>query len=385
MTAAVALLSAVPWVLLPVVVLARARRSRSLDEVSTVAPQPAPLLSVVIPARNEAPNIERCMRSVLATTYPAVEVIVVDDHSTDGTGDLARRQATGDSRLRVATAGELPDGWFGKQWACETGALAAHGEILLFTDADTTHAPDLIVRAVNAMRDRDAALLSVVGAQEMGTFWERVVQPQVFGLLIARYGGTEAVSHTTNPVNAIANGQCVFVRRADYDATGGHRSVRHKVAEDLALAQQFVREGRRIVLILGVAQLSTRMYTSLADLVGGWKKNVYAGGRDSMVGGSLGRALYPAVLAATPLFALWPVCVLFAGALGLLSAPVMLWAAVCVACAVAFWMAGYAFLRLPAWYALLYPLGLLVLLFIVLTALARGERVGWKGREYRAT
>src|SRR5438046_9799692 len=140
-----------PWVLGPIVGLARALRSRSLDDESEVPPNPAPLVSVIIPARNERRNIEKCLRSVLSTTYPALEVIVVDDHSTDGTGDVARALTREDARARVITAPELAPGWFGKQWACATGARGARGTLLLVIDADTWHAPDLIPRAVNAL------------------------------------------------------------------------------------------------------------------------------------------------------------------------------------------------------------------------------------------
>src|SRR5271156_2281449 len=141
MVTATALLATLPWALLPIVALLRARRSRSLDAAADTPPSPAPAVSVVIPARNEAHNIGRCLKSVLATTYPNVEVIVVDDHSTDGTGDIAARIASTDARLRVLNNPDLPDGWFGKQWACWTGAGEAQGSIFLFADADTAHSP----------------------------------------------------------------------------------------------------------------------------------------------------------------------------------------------------------------------------------------------------
>ena len=128
----------------PIVALLRSRESRSLDDVSADAPASAPLVSVIVPARNERRNIERCVASLLASHYPALEVIVVDDHSTDGTGDLARAIGAGDSRLRVIDAPALPSDWFGKQWACATGRRWRDGELLLFTDADTRHAPDLL-------------------------------------------------------------------------------------------------------------------------------------------------------------------------------------------------------------------------------------------------
>ena len=385
MTIAIALIATLPWVLVPLAIVLRARGSRSLDEWSDVVPAPVPRVSVIIPARNEARNIERCVRSVLTTTHPDVEIIVVDDHSTDGTGGIARAIAEDDPRLRVVTPDPLPAGWFGKQWACWAGAAQASGEILLFTDADTVHAPDLIARSVNTMRARGAELLTVGGRQELKTFWERVVQPQLFALILTRYGGTEQVSNARRPVDAIANGQCIFITRSAYDASGGHEAVREMVAEDLALAQRFVQQGRRMVLIMGLDQLSTRMYTSLSEIIAGWQKNVFAGGKEAVPGGRLSRALFPLVLVATPLIALAPPVAFIAGLGGYTSVAVFLWSAVCVGVALLFWVGTYSFLKLPAWYAVLYPLGALVMFYIVISALARGRRVKWKGRAYRVT
>lgn len=384
MIAATVLLAALPWALAPLVIVARARRSRALADWADVVPPPAPRVSVVIPARNEARNIERCARSVLASSYPELEVIVVDDHSSDGTGEIARAMAERDPRLRVITPAALPADWFGKQWACAAGAAVATGDLLLFTDADTEHAPDLIPRAVNAMRERGADLLSVAGAQKMGTFWERVIQPQLFVMLLARYGSTERVSTSTRPSEVIANGQCIFVRRDAYHAMGGHGAVRDKVAEDLALAQRFVARGRRIALVTGLDQLSTRMYTSLGEIVRGWEKNVYAGGRDAAPFGAWGRAAYPALLLAGPLFGLAPPVALVAGLAGLVSTTVVLWALLCVACTMTWWCGFYRRVGLPLWYGVVYPLGLALVLYIIGAALARGRRVAWKGRTYLA-
>jgi chlorobactene glucosyltransferase len=382
-TVPVALLATLPWVVAPLIVVLRARHSRSLDDWSDVVPPPLPRVSVVIPARNEARNIERCVLSVLATTHPDAEVVVVDDHSSDGTGGIARAIALSDPRLRVITPEPLPESWFGKQWACAAGAAIATGDVLLFTDADTVHAPDLIARSVNAMRARGAELLSVAGRQELGSFWERVVQPQMFALLVARYGGTERVSHARRPSDAIANGQCIFVTRAAYDGSGGHAAVREKVAEDLALAQRFVRQGRCLALVAGLDQLATRMYTSLGEIVRGWQKNLYVGGMEAWPDDRVARALFPAALVGAPLVGLAPAFILVAGLAGLTPPAVLLWAGVATAFALVFWATAYAFLELPVWYALAYPLGLLVVLYIAATALARGRRVEWKGRAYR--
>jgi chlorobactene glucosyltransferase len=379
-----ALLWTLPWVVPPIVAFVRGRHSRSLDEFPPEVAAGSPLVSIIIPARDERRNIERCVRSVQGTRFPAVEVIVVDDISRDGTAAAARAAAAGDERLTVLEAPELPAGWFGKQWACATGARAARGELLLFTDADTWHAPDLLPRAVNALHARGADLLSVGGRQEMHTFWERVVQPQLFALLLIRYGGTEHVSHAKRPVDVIANGQFILVCRQAYDASGGHERVRDRAAEDLAMAQEYVRDGRRIALLFGDRQLSTRMYASLRELIAGWRKNIYAGGRTASLGGSVGRALYPIFLLGIPLFGLFPVAALVLAASKLLSAAWLAWSAVVVAFTLLAWMVVYRLMRESPVYALAYPLGLVVLLVIALGAVARGQRVEWKARSYVA-
>ena len=145
-------------------------------------------MSVVVPARDEAVNIGSCVASLAASTYPDFELVVVDDRSSDGTATLARAMGPGNARaLRVLDGTELPEGWLGKPWACAQGAAGATGELLLFTDADTVHGPDLLGRAVAALEEDRADLLTVTGRQLMGSFWERLVQPQIFLMMIFRF------------------------------------------------------------------------------------------------------------------------------------------------------------------------------------------------------
>lgn len=385
MSLALAIAGATPWAALHVITLVRGAGSRSLDEESAEAPLPPPSVSVIIPARNERRNIARCVQSVLASNYPALEVFVVDDHSDDGTGAAALAAAQGDARFRVLETPQLPRGWFGKQWACTMGAATARGELLLFLDADTHQAPDLITRAVNALRSRDAALLSVFGRQEMHGFWERVVQPEVFLMLLTRYGSTETVGRARRPEDVIANGQCLLVRRDVYDELGGHAAVRDKVAEDLALAQRFFRAGQTVAMVQGRAQLSTHMYASLSELVRGWGKNIAAAGVDAMPGGSIGRRLFPLALVNAPLMGVIPAVVLGLALGGALSMSWLVWSAICLAIGVV----GRAVIYLalgspPVVYALLHPIGSAATLYIALRALVRGRRVEWKGREYIA-
>ena len=379
------LLAALPWLVVPLLLAWRMRGSPSLSDWPATPPDDPPLVTVVIPARDEAHNIAQCMQSVLRSDYPALEVIVVNDRSSDGTGLIAREVALRDPRARVIDAEPLPDGWLGKQWACAQGAAAAKGQLICFTDADTTHGRDLLTRSVSMLRDRSLDFLTVAGRQTLVTFWERVVQPQVFTMLAMRYGGPGEVNRSTRAVDKIANGQFMLFTRAAYDAVGGHAAVRGKIAEDLALAQLLFERGKRTAVVLGLAQLSTRMYGSLAAIVRGWVKNVYAGGLDAAPLGSAGRALLPLALLMVPLATLSPVIVLLLGAVGMASSATLVWATACTTIMLVWWAFSYAVAaRLSPTYALAFPLGAAVVAYIVVRSVSRGRRVEWKGREYRA-
>jgi chlorobactene glucosyltransferase len=377
--------AAAPWLAVPLITLVRLRDSPSLDDVPPIPSPDAPLISVVIPARNEARNLPRCVESILRSRYPALEVIVVNDRSEDETGIIAHAFAARDPRVRAVDAPPLPEGWFGKQWACAQGAAAARGALLCFTDADTTHAPDLLPRAERVLRAQSLDLLSVAGHQELRTFWERVVQPQVFTMLAMRYGGAHHVNRSRRAADKIANGQFMLFARAAYDDVGGHAAVRAKAAEDLALAQWLFEQGKRTALVSGVAQLSTRMYASLGEIVRGWMKNIYAGALDTVPFGALGRALLPAALLSVPAAMLAPVVLLLLGLAGVVGGAVTTWALLCTVIMLIWWAAVYGIaIRTTPAYALTFPLGAVVVAYIIVRALARGRVVEWKGRVYRA-
>ncbi len=384
-----ALVGAALWVGMIIAVVVRFLDSKQLDEYPATIPAVPPLVSVIIPARNEAHNIERCLTSVLSTTYPMMEVIVVDDHSTDGTGEIARRIATADvvngfgfSRVRIVDAPPLPSGWFGKQWACHSGAAVAGGDLLCFIDADTWHGPELIARSVNAIHSRDAALFTVAGHQEMGSFWEKVIQPFVFVTLLVRYGGLEAMSRSTNPYKKIANGQFMLIARGAYDEAGGHVALKTHVAEDLRMAQRFTELGFPAHMVLAREQMTTRMYTSLGEIRRGWGKNVYAGGRDTLPLNAVTRALLPLVFPFVPLLPLIPIFAACLAWLGVLGDNALIFGAIGTVASALFWMAAYGYARLNPLWGLLYPVAAFVLSFIFAEAAWRGSNVAWKGRDY---
>ena len=379
----VGLLLAVPWVLVPIIILVRFADTKTLADYPADGAPDVPKVSVILPARNEAKHVADCVRSLLASRYPNLEVIVVNDHSTDGTAELARTAGDGDPRLRIIENPDLPDGWFGKQWACHNGALVASGEILLFTDADTRHGAELLPRSVNAMRARRADLFSVAGGQEMVTVWEKLIQPHIFGLILTRYGGTERISNSTDPYAKIANGQFIMVHRAVYDKAGGHEAVRAHVGEDLRLAQEWTRLGYRVHLITGIEYMSTRMYDGLGDIIRGWGKNVYAAGRDSVpftnpLAQTLLRWIYPLPM----LWEIVPSIVIVLAVTGMMGQTALVWGATAYIASTLFWLVFYFFWKENLLYALLHPIASLFVFYIFARAAWKGDRVEWKGRAY---
>lgn len=376
-----AIAAIVTWIVLLGITAWRALDSRSLDEHPAEPAADAPLVSVIVPARNEARNIARCVRSILGSSYPRVELIVVDDHSTDGTGDIARAVGR-EPALRVIVPPPLPDGWFGKQWACHNGALAANGALLCFTDADTQHGPELLARSVNALGARGSDLFTVGGTQEMLSFWEKVIQPFVFALLFTRYGGMECVSRATRPRDKIANGQFILVRRELYAAEGGHEAVRAHVAEDLRLAQLWTERGRRVHMMFARGHLSTRMYGSFAEIRRGWGKNVFAAGRDAFSQNPLLRVFFPVILPLSSLIAVIPLVVLGFALAGVVGAGAAWFGVVGGAASLLFWLGVYRSAGLSPLWGLSFPLAAVTFALICAEASWRGSRVQWKGRAY---
>ncbi len=377
--ALVDLLPALPW-LAPFAGLARLARTH--PNLSDVAPVAGTLVTVIIPARNEAATIDTAVRSILGSHYRPFELIVVDDRSTDDTAAIVERLATGEPRLRLVRGEALPDGWYGKPWACAQGAKCRPDSLLLFTDADTRHEPELLGRAVAALERERADLVTVSPHQRCVTFWERLIMPQIWLLRGLRYH-PRRVNRARRERDVIANGQFILTTREAYEAVGTHAAVRHEVAEDLALAQAYLRHGLRLHFAFAERLMETRMYRSLGQLVEGWSKNIYLGGRQSFPHEPALRALAPVMLVAALGFWLIPPAALLLGALGTDTAGLVAPALVATGLSALFWgLISYG-MNIPVGYGLLYPLGAVMALYIVARSTWRGgRRVEWRGRVY---
>lgn len=261
------------WTAYVVVVFVLIRRRlaarRTLPSVNPENPNHFPTVSIIIPARNEAENITACLESVLAQEYPSeqLEILVVDDNSTDATVEFVKEMQAGAPRIALVSAPPLPEGWHGKPHACWQGAWRAQGEWLCFIDADVRLHPGLLSAAVSNAIQNQADLLSLHPHQEMVTFGERLLMPPAFmGLLILM-----DFDRINNPDSraAMANGQFILARRDRYLEIGGHRSVKSAVLEDVALARHAKRSGLTLRLLAGGELIHTRMYSSIPAVWGG--------------------------------------------------------------------------------------------------------------------
>jgi len=237
-------------------------------------PRRSPLLSVIIPARDEERAIERTVRAMLAQDYPNLEVVVVNDRSTDATGAILERLTREDRRLVVVQGEEPPPGWLGKPHALHLGSRRALGELLLFVDADVVYQPGALSAAVAHMEERDVPMLALLPHIEMHGFWEHVIMPNL-AVFLFTFMPAWIGNRTRTPLLAVGGGPGNLVRRSDYDALGGHESLKDAVVDDVAVARLFRRGGRRTEAVRAEQYVSVRMYHGLREVVEGFTKNAF--------------------------------------------------------------------------------------------------------------
>ena len=371
-----------PWIALAFYLLIKVRLPRPLPEVGANE-RTCPLVSVIVPARNEERSIRSCVGSICASDYPEFEVVVVDDRSDDATLDLARAIPPNCARRVVAVEGqELPDGWMGKPWACAQGARVAQGDLLLFTDADTVHAPELLGRAVAGLAEDEGDALTLIGRQIMDTFWERLVQTHMMAAFVFRFPNPGKPRPPERWRDAIANGQFILFARRAYEEIGGHEAVKGEVVEDQRLAQILCRSGKRLTVRGGEAVFATRMYRSLGELIEGWSKNLSLATREAVPRWAGPIALPAAIVVGVAIWIVPPV-VLILSLAGEGPGVWRVWSTSITGFSVLAWSLAAWRLRAPLWTGLFYPLAAGVVNYIFLRSWIRGGHVEWKGREYR--
>ncbi len=245
-----------------------------------------PTVSIIVPARNEEDNITRCITSLLEQDYSQFEVVAVDDGSTDGTGrlldELAHTHPQGNRLWVLRLRDELPTGWAGKPHALHMGIQEAQGEWLLFTDADTWHAPNALRSVVTQAVQEGMDLFTVGTQQELPTFWERVLMPMAY-LGISMQYPPRLVNDPKSKV-AVANGQYLLIRKSVYEITGGYArpDLRGTLLDDRDLAHVIKSNGFKLHFVDGQDLIHVHMYRGLRDTWRGWRKNAYLGSRGGL-------------------------------------------------------------------------------------------------------
>jgi chlorobactene glucosyltransferase len=342
----------------------------------------SPLVSVIIPARNEEENIARCLKSVVNQDYGNYEVIVIDDESTDGTAYEIERFRKDFGRIKSLRNTALRSGWTGKNQALSIGVNEAKGDWFLFLDADTELYPGAISRALGFCASNGISMVSFSPEQVVQGFWEKAIQPVIFEFLDSRYD----YGRINNPdmEDAAANGQFILIERRVYEEVGGHEALKDRVLEDLELARRVKQRGFRIHFSYGGGIVRCRMYRSLGDMINGWTRSLFPLLDYNWM------ALLRVVLG-LGLFSVFPVVLLFCSFFLMLIKSVFLHVlvfALAVGLVILLLFSKWKrFRRLnyPRASTFLYPLGAAFSMVLFLFSTYRTLRGGirWKGREYR--
>lgn len=236
--------------------------------------EPFPLVSVLIPARNEEKNIKRCVTSLLKSNYPRLEIIVLDDNSRDRTYEIMKRLSAREKKLKIIKGKELPPGWTGKTWSCHQLAQAAQGEWFLFTDADTTHKPQSISSALASAQKTQSVFVTCIPGLIAKTWAEKLYMPVIHFAFIALIP-FKLVNYSKDSRLTFGIGPFLLIKRNFYFSFGGHESVKARIVDDMALAKKVKENNGKISVIDGTKIMNVRFYTCFKEVWKGFSKNCY--------------------------------------------------------------------------------------------------------------
>ena len=340
-------------------------------------------VSIMVPMRNEERNVERCIGSLINQDYPNYEIIAIDDMSTDGTLRILEALSGKYPDLKVVIGSPTPQGWVGKNHALWQGVQRTGGNCLLFVDADTYLEPYTLRSALSYAEEHKADMLSIFPFQELGSFWERIIQPIIFTSIASAFPHRRINSPEYK--EAAANGQFILIHRDVYQAVGGHEAIKDKIVEDFALAKLVKGRGYRLRVARGKHLIRTRMYRNLKEIWEGWTKNIFLGIDKNwrrLIFGIIMlslRGFLPFFLLIQSLLAISssagsPVyIVIFLESLWLVLLNIYL-----------SWERTRAY-DIPAYYAVLFPISAAAFIGIMISSTYKvisGKGVVWKGRRY---
>lgn len=208
-----------------------------------------PKVSVILPARNEEKFVQKCLDSLISQNYSNYEIIAIDDSSDDSTGKIIAEYAKNDSKIIHVTAGPKPDGWMGKNWACMQGYKKATGELLLFTDADTNYAKNVISLAVSHLESLSLDALTVIPKMICLDIWTKITLPVLSTFLHTRFSAIRVNDPTKK--TGYFFGSFFIIRKTTYDLVGTHEGVKHEIIEDGALGKKVKDGGFKMRMVRG--------------------------------------------------------------------------------------------------------------------------------------
>ncbi|WP_347860732.1 glycosyltransferase [Salimicrobium sp. PL1-032A] len=339
-----------------------------LPSLSHYQSEKRPLVSILIPLRNEEENIEALLDSLKQITYENVEFLMLDDQSEDKTHDLLHAFTREDDRFRIIQGEGLKKGWNGKVYACHQLSTYAHGERLFFLDADVRLSPGTVEKFLALQQKKKAAFISGFPTFLNSCLLGHLLVPMQH-FVISLHLPLFMANKTKLPMFTAAFGGCLFIDREAYDQIGGHTKVYNSLVEDVHLAKEMKKNGKRTILANVTSDISCRMYTTNNDVWSGFKKNIFPG---------LGRSVF----LATAVILFYVLAFLFPF-LALTVAGGYWW----YVCLVLILLKMFVDIRTghPFWVSFFFPLSVLSLISVLLASMyidRRKKHYEWKGRTY---
>jgi chlorobactene glucosyltransferase len=336
-----------------------------------------PYISICIPARNEERDIKKCVESLLNQDYPNFEIIVVDDNSRDNTAKIVYSMAEEHSNLVIISGDKLEPEWAGKPYALHQAYQKSHGQYLLFTDADLIYKSNALKTVMHTMVYKNLDLLTLMPATIFGSFWERAIQPVIFGFIASLTNFRKV--NSTNHQSAMGFGAFLLFKKESYQKIDGHRSVANEILEDIMIAKKAKSHGLSILVADGKHLFSIRMYHSMKEIWIGWRKNIFLAMKNSIL-----RTFYYMTMVLC--FLLTPyivvVCNLWVGAGNVLISLSLLGLALSLATGIGLCRE----LDLDKKNVFLFPLGAIMMVLIMFNSMMQTLLLGrteWRGRTYR--
>ena len=361
-------------------------RAPKLQPASSKQLKYFPLVSVILPVRNEERNIRTCLNSLINQTYKNYEIIVIDGNSTDNTRDIVLDiKNKSKTSIELLSEGMLPTGWIGKSYANHIGANHAKGKWFLFTDADTVHSENSLLSAVHYVLKHEVDLLSFQADSVMKTFWEKSVLSVGRHMLFVAFAlGCKRINDDNFPKRFAANGQYILIKSSVYKKIGGHEAIRDKITDDYSLAGLVKGKKYKIRFLNGTDFLKVRLYTNFKEIWSGVSKTFFAVFNYNLLRASVFILIY-FIFFITPFLLLTLGILLLIIEVDVYSKLVFINGAIQVSMLMVSQALFNKFIKLKSIYVVTLPLDLIIIFGIMINSILRkilNKGYAWKDRIY---